>query len=176
MPDCSARAHRIWMYTKWNGGTPLANANATLQMRMRWDCSRCSRLLVDLSTWIVSISATLTHHRKVQNLNSYHFFDWLFKVLISNLHIHAVPSRAEKKNNHTHTHNHTHTAHKQNIKMLSVYWAKFLLAARTMPPITLNWISGKSSFPLCMKLIFTGPCSGWFNFFLVYADADLFVL
>lgn len=145
-----------WGRTAGECQCDIANAN---EMRM---CRGAAGSWLTCRLGLFSILATLTHHRKVQNFNSYHFFDWLFKVLISNLHIHAAPSQAEKeKQTHTLTQNKCHR----------YIWAKFHCWNDAAPSC---WIEFRVNlpFPLCMKLIFTGPCSGWFNFFLVYADAD----
>lgn len=72
-------------------------ANATVNCKCEWDEFICDAV----SWWLACrlklfpISTTLTHHRKVQNLNSYHFFDWLSRGI--NIEFCTVVKLAEVK-------------------------------------------------------------------------------
>lgn len=95
-----------------------------LQMRMRWVLNMVQSVggwLVDsnslsLSLWVFApILTTLTHHRKVQNLNSYHFFDWLSGSI--NIEFCSV-AKAQEKNTPQ-----IHTPH--NSRMSQWQWCSF---------------------------------------------------
>lgn len=71
---------------------------------------------LSLSLWVFApISTTLTHHRKVQNLNSYHFFDWLSGSI--NIEFCSV-AKAQEKNTPQ-----IHTPH--NSRMSQWQWCSF---------------------------------------------------
>lgn len=89
------------------------------------------------------LATALTHHRKVQNLSTYHFFDWLFTmVLISNFHIYQAPNvTAQKTRTQTTTQCQTESAGTSAISSMSLI----------MPLNEHCWILSKFRYPLCMR-------------------------